>query len=145
MQKLAKTLGVQLQAIEYRDLMFDFDSVFQRTINTRANALLILPSPAVFRHRARLLDFATKNRLAAIYPYSEFAAEGGLISYDVNRRELQRRAAYFVDRILKGAKPSDLPVEQPMKFELVINLKIAKTLGLEIPSKVLMWADTVIE
>jgi ABC-type uncharacterized transport system substrate-binding protein len=145
MQKLAKALGVQLQALEYQDLMLDLDSVFQRAMNTRANALLILPNPAVFPHRTRLLDFAAKNRLAAIYPYSEFADEGGLMSYDVNRRELQRRAAYYVDRILKGAKPSDLPVEQPTKFELVVNLKAAKTLGLTIPSKILMWADRVIE
>ena len=125
--------------------MLDFDSVFQRAINQRADALLTLPNPIVVRHRTRVLEFAAKNRLPAIYPESSFADAGGLMSYGVDYRALYRRAAYYVDRILKGAKPSDLPVEQPTKFRLVINLKTANMLGLTIPLKVLMWADKVIK
>jgi putative ABC transport system substrate-binding protein len=145
MQNVARSLGVQLQALEYRDLMLDFDSVFHRTINQRANALVVLQNPAVFYLRARLLDFAAKNRLPVVYPAGRFVDAGGLMSYGADHRELFRRVAYYVDRILKGAKPSDLPVEQPTKFELVINLRTAKQLGLAIPPKVLTWADRVIE
>jgi putative ABC transport system substrate-binding protein len=145
MEKVAQALGVQLQALELRDSRLDFDSVFQRAISQRANAFLTLPNPIVTRHRTRVLEFAAKNRLPAIYPTSLFADAGGLMSYGPDYRDLNRRAAYYVDRILKGAKPSDLPVEQPTKFELVINLNTAKSLGLTIPSKVLMWADRVIE
>ena len=145
MQNVAQSLGVQLQALEYRDLMLDFDSVFHRAINQRANALVILRDPEVFSHRARLLEFAAKNRLPVIYPRREWVDAGGLMSYGTNRADLLRRAAYYVDKILKGAKPSDLPVEQPTKFELVLNLNAAKQIGLTIPPKVLMWADKVIE
>jgi putative ABC transport system substrate-binding protein len=145
MEKVAQVLGIQLQALPLRDSRLDFDSLFQRAISERANAFLTLPNPIVIRHRTRVLDFAAKNRLPAIYPYGGFADAGGLMSYGVENRDLNRRAAYYVDRILKGAKPADLPVEQPTKFELVINLNTAKTLGITIPSKVLMWADRVIE
>ena len=129
MEKVAQSLGVQLQALELRDLRLDFDSVLQRPTSQRANAFLTLPNPNVFRHRTPVLEFAAKNRLPAIYPHSAFADAGGLMSYGVDYRDLYRRAAYYVDKILKGAKPSDLPVEQPTKFELVINLKTAKQSG----------------
>jgi putative ABC transport system substrate-binding protein len=122
----------------------DFDSLFQRAISEFANALLTSPNPILLRYRTRVLEFAVKNRVPAIYPHSAFANAGGLMSYGVDYRELNRCAAYYVDRILEGAKTSDLPVEQPTKFELVINLNTAKTLGLTIPSKVLTWADRVI-
>ncbi len=145
MEKVAQVLGIQLQALPLRDSRLDFDSLFQRAISERANAFLTLPNPIVIRHRTRVLDFAAKNRLPAIYPYGGFADAGGLMSYGVENRDLNRRAAYYVDRILKGAKPANLPVEQPTKFELVVNLKTAKAIGLTIPSKVLMWADRVIE
>jgi putative ABC transport system substrate-binding protein len=145
MEKVAQALGVQLQALELRNSRLDFDSIFQRAIGQRANALVTLPNPTVSRHRVRVLDFAAKNRLPAMYPYSSFTEAGGLMSFGSNYSHLLQRAAYYVDRILKGAKPPDLPVEQPTKFELVINLKTAKALGLTIPSKVLMWADRVIE
>jgi ABC-type uncharacterized transport system substrate-binding protein len=125
MERVAKVLGVQLPALEFRDAMIDFDSVFQRAINQHVNGLVMLPNPAVFRHRTRLLDFVAKNRLPAIYPNRAFVEAGGLMSYGPNRRDLYRGLAYYVDRILKGAKPSDLPVEQPTKFEFVINLKTA--------------------
>jgi putative ABC transport system substrate-binding protein len=145
MQKVAKALGVQLQALEYHDLMLDFDSLFQRAISERVNALLTLQNPIAFRHRTRLVDLAAKNRLPAMYPSSVFAEAGGLISYGPNRGDLYRRAAYYVDRILKGAKPADLPVEQATKFEMVINLKTANELHLNISPEVLMWADRVIK
>jgi putative tryptophan/tyrosine transport system substrate-binding protein len=145
MKKVAQALGSRLQALEYKDLMLDFDSVFQQAINQHANGLVVLLDPAAWRHRTRLVDFAAKTRLPAIYPTGAFADAGGLMSYGVDYAEVHRRAAYYVDRILKGAKPSDLPVEQPTKFELVINLKTAKQLGLTIPPKVLMWADKVID
>jgi ABC-type uncharacterized transport system substrate-binding protein len=96
-------------------------------------------------NRAEIVELARKSRLPAMYPDSRFTDAGGLVSYGPNHAEMSRRAAYFVDRILKGAKPADLPVEQPTKFELVINLKTAKQTGVTIPPKVLMWADRVIE
>jgi len=144
MQKVAQALGVQLQALEYQDLMLDFGSVLQQAVNQRADAFVVLLSPIVERYRTRLVDFAAKNRLPAIYPSRDFADAGGLMSYGVDFAEVQRRAAYYVDRILKGAKPADLPVERPTKFELVINLETAHQLGLTIPAKVLTWADRVI-
>src|SRR5215510_10047761 len=144
-QKVAQALGVQLQALEYRITSLDFDLLFQRAINQHANALLTLRSTTAQMYRTRVVDFAAKNRLPAIYPIRVFADAGGLMFYGPNRGELLRRATYFVDRILKGVKPVDLPVEQPTKFELVINLKTAKQIGLTIPSKVVMWADRVIE
>jgi ABC-type uncharacterized transport system substrate-binding protein len=144
MEKVAQVLGIQLQALPLHDSRLDFDSLFQREISERANTLLTLPNPSLFRHRKRVLELAVKNRLPAIYSDSVFANSGGLMSYGVDYRDLNRRAAYYVDRILKGAKPADLPVEQPTKFELVINLKTAKEIGVSFPPKVLMWADRVI-
>src|SRR5262245_9736816 len=141
---VAQALGVQLQPLELRDSKLDFERLFQQAINQRANALLILPNPTVGLHRTRLFDLAAKNRLPAMYPHSRFSDAGGLMSYGPNLPDQYRRLAYFVDRIFKGAKPAELPVEQPTKFELVINLKTAKALGLTIPSNVLVWADRVI-
>jgi putative tryptophan/tyrosine transport system substrate-binding protein len=142
MERVAKVLGVQLQGLEYKSVVTDLESVFRQAISQRANALLALPSPSVSRYRTRVLEFTAKNRLPAIYPYSEFAEAGGLMSY--GPRDSYRRVAYYVDRILRGPKPSDLPVEQATRFELVINLKTAKQIGLTIAPKVLMWADRVI-
>ena len=144
-QKVAQALGVQLQPLEFRVARLDFDLLFQRAINQQANALLTLRSPIFRLYRTRVVDFAAKNRLPAIYPIREFADAGGLMSYGPNRDDVHRRAAYYVDRILKGAKPADLPVEQPTKFELVINLKTARELSLTISPDVLMWADRVIK
>ena len=111
----------------------------------RAGALTVLASAMFFSERRRLVDLAAKNRLPAVYPSREFVDAGGLMSYGPNLADLYRRAATYVDKILKGAKPADLPVEQPTKFELVINLKTAKALGLTIPQSVLGRADQVIE
>ncbi|HEX9145497.1 MAG TPA: ABC transporter substrate-binding protein [Candidatus Binatia bacterium] len=118
---------------------------FKEAITKRAEALLISNCPPAFPPR-HTVDLAAGSRLPAIYPSGYYVVEsGGLMSYGPDHAELFRRAALYVDRILKGAKPADLPVEQPTKFELVINLRTAKQLGLTIPSKVLMWADRVIE
>jgi putative ABC transport system substrate-binding protein len=108
-------------------------------------ALVVLPSPLTTTHRERIIALAARHRLPAVYPYSYFTASGGLMSYGVHLPDLYRRAASYVDRILNGAKPADLPVQQPTKFELVINVKTAKALGLKIPQSVLVRADRVIE
>jgi putative ABC transport system substrate-binding protein len=111
----------------------------------RAGALTVLPSTMFLNERRRIVDMVTKTRLPAVYTSREFVDAGGLMSYGANIADNFRRAATFVDRILKGAKPGDLPVEQPTKFELVINLKTAKALGLTIPPSLLLRADQVIE
>jgi putative ABC transport system substrate-binding protein len=123
----------------------DFDKAFSEMRRTRASALTLLPSAVFYSERRRLVDLAAKNQLAAVYTTREFVDAGGLMSYGPNIADLFRRAATYVDRILKGAQPGDLPVEQPTKFELVINLKAAKALGLMIPQSVLARADYVIE
>jgi putative ABC transport system substrate-binding protein len=118
---------------------------FKEAITKRVEALLISDCPPAFPPR-QTVDLAAKSRLPAIYPYGYYVKEfGGFMAYGPFQDDIYRRAASYVDKILKGAKPADLPVEQPTKFELVINLKTAKTLGLTIPPKVLMWADKVIE
>jgi len=109
------------------------------------DGLLVSTSALVFSLRRRILDFATMNRLPGVYPYRVYANDGGLIAYGVDLKDIFRRAALYVDKILRGAKPADLPVEQPTKFELVINLKTAKALGLTIPQSLLQRADQVIE
>ena len=111
----------------------------------RAGALTVLPSNMFTNERRRLVDLAAKNRLPAVYPWREGVDAGGLMAYGPNIADLFRRAATYVDKILKGAKPADLPVEQPTKFELVINLKTAKALGLTIPPSLLQRADEVIQ
>jgi ABC-type uncharacterized transport system substrate-binding protein len=111
----------------------------------RAGALTVLTSVMFTNQRKRLVDLAAKTRLPAVYPLRDFVDAGGLMSYGPNGPDLFRRAAVYVDKILKGAKPADLPVEQPTKFELVINFKTAKTLGLTIPPSVLARADEIIQ
>jgi putative ABC transport system substrate-binding protein len=140
----ARALGVQLQFLESRGPA-DFDRAFSEMIRARADALTVLPSGMFTRERRRLVDLAAKNRLPAVYTSREFADAGGPMAYGPDLADLYRRAATYVDRILKGAKPGDLPVEQPTKFELVINLKTAKALGLNIPPSVLGRADEVIQ
>ena len=122
----------------------DIETAFRAAGKERADALLVLQSPVFNAQRAQIADLALKSRLPAIYPRREFVEDGGLMSYGVSISDLDRRAATYVDKILKGAKPADLPVEQPTKFEFVINLKAAKQIGLTIPPNVLARADRVI-
>jgi putative ABC transport system substrate-binding protein len=140
----ARALGVRLQFVEARGPA-DFDRAFLDMTRARAGALTVLPSGMFIGQRRRLVALAAKNRLPAVYQSRESVDAGGLMSYGPNLADLFRRAATYVDKILKGAKPADLPVEQPTKFELVINLKTAKALGLTIPQSVLGRADEVIE
>ena len=140
----ARALGVPLQFVEARGPA-DFDRAFSDMTRARVGALTVLGSAMLFAERRRFLDLAAKNRLPAVYPSREFVDAGGLMSYGSDRADLFRRAAAYVDRILKGARPADLPIEQPTKFEFVINLKTAKALGLTIPPSVLGRADHVIQ
>jgi putative ABC transport system substrate-binding protein len=143
MQSAAPALGLQLQPLEVRSPK-DFDSAFAAIIRERARALTAAAHPVIDTNRKRIVDFAAKNQLPAIYSSSEFISAGGLMFYGVSFSDLYRRAAVYVDKILKGAKPADLPVEQPTKFEFIINLKAAKQIGLTIPPNVLARADKVI-
>ena len=143
-EQAAQLLRVQIQSLAARGPE-DFDSVFSTMARERADALLVLPDPMFVLHRTRLAELAAKDRIPAMYTVVEHAEAGGLMAYAANFRYNFRRAATYVDKILKGAKPADLPVEQPTKFELVINLKTAKALGLTIPPSVLIRADEVIQ
>jgi putative ABC transport system substrate-binding protein len=140
----ARALGVRLQVVEARGPA-DFDRAFSDMTRARADALTVLPSVMFITERRRLVDLAAKNRLPAVYPSREYVDVGGLMAYGPHVADLFRRAATYVDKILKGAKPGDLPIEQPTKFELVINLKTAKALGLTIPPSLLARADEVIQ
>jgi len=140
----ARSLKVRLQVVEARAPSELTDALSVAT-RERAGALLVLASATFFRHRAQIVELAAKSRLPVMSQAREFAEAGGLMTYGVNLRDSFRRAAGYVDRILKGAKPGDLPIERPTKFELVINLKAAKSLGLTIPRSVLARADQIIE
>jgi putative ABC transport system substrate-binding protein len=144
-QLAAKILGIKLQSLEIRAAHPELEDAFRKVISERASALNILSGPILFLHRKRVVEFAAKSRLPAIYPHVEFVDDGGLLFYGPDFVELFRRAATYVDKILKGASPAELPVEQPTKFELVINLKTAKQIGLTIPQSVLYRADRVIK
>jgi putative ABC transport system substrate-binding protein len=138
-----RALGVRIQFVEARGPA-DIDRAFSDMTRARAGALTVLSTPMFGSERRRLMDLAAKNRLPAVYQFREYVDAGALMSYGPNLADLVRRAATYVDKILKGTKPADLPVEQPTKFELVINLKTAKALGLTIPPSVLQRADEVI-
>jgi putative ABC transport system substrate-binding protein len=140
----AGALAVQLQYLDVRDPK-DIETVFRAAGKGRADSVLVLAGSVVNSHRTQIAELAVKGRLPAIYFRSEFVEDGGLMSYATNITDLDRRAAIYVDRILKGTKPADLPIEQPIKFELVINLKAAKQIGLTIPPSVLARADKVIK
>jgi len=140
----ARALGLLPQFVEARGPE-DFDMAFSDMTRARAGALTVLPSTMFLNERRRLVNLAAKNRLPAVYPWRDYVDAGGLMAYGPNLPDLYRRAATYVDKILKGTKPADLPVQQATKFELVINLKTAKALGLTIPQSVLLQADRVIE
>jgi len=139
-----RALGVRLQVVEARGPA-DIDRAFSDMTRARAGALFVVSTPMFGSERRRLVDLAAKNRLPTVFPFRLYVDAGGLMSYGPNLADMYRRAATYVDKILKGAKPADLPVEQPTKFELVINLKTAKALGLTIPQSVLGRADDVIQ
>jgi putative ABC transport system substrate-binding protein len=139
-----QAVGVQLLAFKVH-LPEEFGGAFEAAARERAAALTVLPSPLTNRYRRRLVDLAAQHRLPAMYPLKEYVQGGGLMAYRPSIPDLYRRAATYVDKVLKGAKPADLPVEQPMKFELVINLKTAQALGLTIPPTLLFLADEVIQ
>jgi putative ABC transport system substrate-binding protein len=139
----ARALSIPLQSLEVRGSK-DFDNAFRAAKTERAGALIVLQSALTNAHRKLIMDLAVKNRLPTMCTQKEYVEAGGLMSYGVDTRDLYRRAAVYLDKILKGAKPTDLPVEQPSKFELVVNLKTAKQIGLTIPANVLARADRVI-
>ena len=143
-QSTARTLGMTLQYHQVR-ASADVDRALDAIIKENTNALLAFPDPVTMRHRKQIAEFAAKNRLASVFGFKEYVESGGLMSYGPSRDEPQRRIAVYVDKILKGAKPADLPVELPMKFEFMINLKAAKQIGLTIPPNVLARANKVIK
>jgi putative ABC transport system substrate-binding protein len=145
MEDAARTLRLQLQFVSLQGANPDFDGALRAATRGGAGALITVAGPLDFAHRVRLVDLATKRHLPGLYEVREFVEAGGLVSYGASLPAMHRRAAVFVDKILKGAKPADLPVEQPTKFELVINLKTAKALGLTIPPSVLARADAVLQ
>jgi putative ABC transport system substrate-binding protein len=140
----ARPLRVQLQSLEVRSLD-EFENAFKAASRGKAAALLVLPTNITNSNRKRIAELAVINRLPTMFPYGQDVDAGGLMSYGPDFADLNRRAATYVDKILKGAKPADLPVEQPMKFEFIINLKTAKQIGLTIPPNVLVRADKVIK
>lgn len=140
----AQRLGIEPRSLEVRSTA-DLDSAFAETTRSHADAVVVMPSPVLFENLRRIADFALQNKLPSTFHLREFTAAGGLVSYGVDRSDLFRRSASYVDKILKGARPADLPIEQPTKFELPINLKTAKAIGLTIPPNVLGIADEVIE
>ncbi len=143
-QPVAETLGVKLQRVEAGD-PGDLDRALASIKAARPQGLLVSGDRMLFAYRAAILRFVAQNRLPGVFPWREMAHEGGLMAYGPDIAELYRRAAGYVDRILKGTPPGDLPIQQPTKFELVINLKTAKALGLTIPQSLLLRADHVIE
>ena len=142
-RQAAPALSIKLVVVEVRDA--DYDRAFAAMVTEGAGALFVVANPRLNLHRKQIHRLAAKHRIPAIYDWRENAEEGGLMAYGSNNAALSRRVAEYVDKILKGAKPADLPVEQPTKFELVINLKTAKALGLTIPPSLLLRADQVIE
>ncbi len=141
----AKSLGVDIRSLAVRPPVPEIEKAFETAKTWRADAFIALDDPLLFSNRTRIIALAARHRLPAVYGYREFPDAGGLLAYGPSRYDMYRRAAAYVDKILKGAKPADLPVERPMRFELVVNLKTAKTLGLTIPQSVLVRADQVIQ
>ena len=141
----AREMKIEFQALELRGPNPDLEGAFQAAAKGRVSALVTVRDPVVSRYRKEIADFAVKNRLPSMHERADYVDAGGLMSYVANDTEIYRHAATYVDKILKGANPADLPVEQPTKFEFVINLKTAKQIGLKIPQSVLYRADRVIK
>jgi putative ABC transport system substrate-binding protein len=144
MQAPARTLGITLQPVEAGEAGA-FESAIDAGVRERAEALFVLPDPLTLHERRRIADLAAKHRLPAMYGFKEFVTAGGLMSYGTMQSDLYRRAAAHVDKVLRGANPADVPVEQATRFEMVINLRTANALGLTIPQSVLLRADEVIQ
>ena len=142
-QTAAHSLGLTVQSVEVRTAD-DFENAFAAVLKGRAQALVVGPGQFMFTHQKQVVEFATRNNLPSIYAWKGPAIAGGLLAYGVNIPQVYRRAAYYVDKILRGAKPGDLPIEQPTKFDFVVNLKAAKSLGIAIPQSILLRADEVI-
>ena len=142
--KAAQKLGLQLRLLPVRDLK-EIESALEPAIRTGTTALAVLVDPLFILHRKRILELVSQSAWPAIYPWKEFVDAGGLMSYGPNFPDLWRRAAFYVDKVLKGAKPAELPVERPMRTEFVINVKAAKEIALTIPNHVLQRADTIIK
>ena len=140
----AQALGVHLLAFAVESAG-DLDEAFEAASRARAEALMMAPNPVVNSQRGRIVEFAARSRLPAAYPDTRFAVVGGLMSYGANPGALYHRAAYYVDRILKGTKPEDLPVEQPMRFDFVVNMKTARELGITFPHEVALQITEFIE
>jgi putative ABC transport system substrate-binding protein len=140
-----RSVGLELQPLDLQNPPYDFENVFRAAMRSRAEAIFVLESAPIFRGRTQIAQLAMQNRLPSSFAFREYVDVGGLVSYGVNFSTMYRRAAEYADRILRGTKPADLPVEQSTKFELVINLKTAKALGLEIPPMLFARADEVIE
>ena len=144
MELTAAAFRVKLEFLDIKDPK-EIESMFRAAGKARADAVLVLQSPIFNSHRVQIAELAVTSRIPTVYPASQYVLDGGLMSYGVSITDLDRRAAMYVDKILKGAKPGELPVEQPTKFEFVINLKTAKQIGLAIPPNVLARADRVIK
>jgi ABC-type uncharacterized transport system substrate-binding protein len=144
LEAVAQTLGVQVKRAAVRNAA-DIEQVITAFAQQPSGGLIVPPSVVAMRHRGLIIDLAAQWRLPAVYPYRHFAREGGLVSYGADLHDLYRKAATYVDRILRGTQPGDLPVQLSSKFELVVNLKTAKALGLTIPEPFLLQADEVIE
>jgi len=144
LKEASKTLGIVLRVVEVKSAQ-EFASAFKTLESERPDALYVIESPFNYVHRARIVEFANGLRLPVVYGSQEFAEAGGLMAYFANQIDQFRAAATYIDKILKGAKPADLPVEQPTRFELVLNQKTAKTLGVKFPPTILLRADRVIE
>jgi putative ABC transport system substrate-binding protein len=143
-QDAAAKRGVMIKSVGVHDLI-SFDTAFAMIDSEGSDALLTLVDPFTSQHRKRIVDFAAQRRLPAIYEAGEFVETGGLISYGPNLLAIERRAAEYVDKIFKGVKPADLPVEQPSKFEMLINMRTANALSLSIPPSIMLRADRVVE
>ncbi len=146
MEPVGQALGIQILSVVYRgNDSGALENALSAISRGRSDALLCTTSGFTLDHRARIIDFAAKNHMPSIYNRRRFVTDGGLMFYGTDTPDLYRRAAVYVDRILKGDKPADMPVEQPTKFDLVINLKTAKALGIELPASILLRANKVIE
>ena len=138
-------LGLQLSGIELRESSYDYEAALEQAPPDHRSMLIVPTSPSFFRDRARLADFALRHRILSMFVFREWVDAGGLLCYGPSITALFRRVAEFVDRIARGAQPADLPIEQPTKFEMVVNLKTATAIGVDLPTAILLRADEVIE